>query len=495
MRYQSLTIDVSEWGNAQTSKSIWRLILSHLSKCLSERGFLSFEAEARRAMEQFLGFGADQFSLQEAPRAGGVKDDPMAFTTCFRLEQYLIFADVEMAPYLARRSEQAKPQQHIEIDLFCPDMDSVDSVREQIIEAIMKGFGLTGARSDIVGPKVVSPSRITIDLKGRLTFKEAVSPALYDKVRAKTDRSILLELKKRGSLLESDLKDFASEQVAVDKVRNTLDFFSGQDVQLVERLYAVVCKKTKEIMFLLPKKEEIAKAPGLLCANCGNSIGSETLMAYYKATPALQDLLDGSRWMPLLVKTAFERAGVPADDILTEAKHFEDEIDVLVAYGDRILVCELKDRPVSLNDAYKLSAKTSRLEAVVGRRSQRSATETRSSAARIGDYGLAGDWWSNALGSDQSPLKMVPILMSTQDIAPDAQSLMKDTRPDAKSLANCEEGLEGFCDQIINQINIARMTARFNVIISRSIGDSVTNLVARTVEEGFNLWLKANAAR
>jgi hypothetical protein len=90
-------------------------------------------------------------------------------------------------------------------------------------------------------------------------------------------------------------------------------------------------------------------------------------MPYYRITEELKELLDGNRWMPLLVRDSLIHAGVHPDDVLTEVKHREDEIDVLVFYRNRVLVIELKNRPVNLNDAYKLSAKTSRLENVVSK--------------------------------------------------------------------------------------------------------------------------------
>lgn len=71
--------------------------------------------------------------------------------------------------------------------------------------------------------------------------------------------------------------------------------------------------------------------------------------------------------MPVYVKQALINLGVDAGEIFTEVKHGEGEIDLLVFYRDRVLIFETKDRAVNLNDAYKLSAKTSRIESVLAR--------------------------------------------------------------------------------------------------------------------------------
>ena len=77
-------------------------------------------------------------------------------------------------------------------------------------------------------------------------------------------------------------------------------------VVLSDRKFAIVCNDTNEIIFTISSREGVEDAKNLECPKCYKPIGSETLMAYYKVTEDLKKLLDGSRWMPLLVRDAFD---------------------------------------------------------------------------------------------------------------------------------------------------------------------------------------------
>ena len=219
-------------------------------------------------------------------------------------------------------------------------------------------------------------------------------------------------------------------------------------------------------------QDDINKATPLECPKCSESIGNELVIPYYAVTDNLKNLLDGNRWMPLLVKDSLVKAGVGADHIYTEVKHGEDEIDVLAFFQDRVLVIEAKDRPASLNDAYKLSAKTSRLENIISKNipGRRIAKPIRD----VFHYELEHPKWI-----------FVPVIISTKDIAKDAKDLLSDTRDSAKYLENCEGKIDKFISHLIEEINQEVLRLRFLELTS-SGSDSLARLTGELVSHAFN---------
>jgi hypothetical protein len=315
---------------------------------MTNRDCRSFEQDLSTLLSDFLGHASDQRSITDHA------DMPSVFTSCLKKTNALIFVDVESI---------SGDEYVMELVIFAPDKAHLVSSKQELIEDVMKCFGLTKSKEVLVR----SSSTVTLPrLRERLQGEPAISDVLFQQLKDDEERAILLELKKRGAVLERDFHELQIPTLP-ERITRVLDYFSGDEFRLVERKFAILCKDTQEIIFLLNSRDQIETASPLQCPKCARHIDAEILMPYYRITEELKELLDGNRWMPLLVRDSLIHAGVHPDDVLTEVKHREDEIDVLVFYRNRVLVIELKNRPVNLNDAYKLSAKTSRLENVVSK--------------------------------------------------------------------------------------------------------------------------------
>jgi hypothetical protein len=192
--------------------------------------------------------------------------------------------------------------------------------------------------------------------------------------------------------------------------------------------------------------------------------------------------------MPLLVRDSLVRAGVHPDDVLTEVKHSEDEIDVLVFYRNRVFVIELKNRPVNLNDAYKLSAKTSRLESVVSKTERgwrRSSLVGRRVTVR---HRITQGERSH--GQPPPEGSFTPVIITTHEIAKDAVDLLRDTRDTVELLEQSEGKIDAFIQALINKIDHDDLVQRFNGLTGED-SDSVAQLAANQISRAFEFWYDA----
>ena len=484
MKHNWVMIDLSEWFSSQESVREPIDALTEYVTFISQHGYDSLEASLSGLFEEFLGQKVDQRECLTAASSGKRLQRPRLYVSCLKKNDALIFVDVEP---LGQDMETGKAESYtLEADIFCQKRDEMDSLSEQFIELCMKCFGLTGPKDHIV---IASPEGGEADiLKDRLTLPPAVESKLHERLREAFDRAVLIELKKKSPVLERDLPMMAVPGAKRERIRPTLDYFSGEEYRLVDRKFAIICKESDQIIFLLDSKEEMDSAAKLQCPKCSKRIQDELVMGYYATTQQLKELIDGSKWMPYLVKDAFVKAGVPADDILVGAKYGEDEIDLLAFFRGRIFVVEAKDRPVTLNDAYKLSAKTARLEAVMGQEPGRRAGRLQEDIRRSVEYRL---YRQGAVSNIRARRLLVPVIISTQDIAQDGQDLLKDTRANSHFLENCEDRLEAFVEDLVGDIELAELRRRFGALIGADpdFKDATAECTAAVTVQAFSRWL------
>jgi hypothetical protein len=510
MKHEILFVEISEWLRDSSSRSALDA-LSELIKFLSERGYQSLELEISSLLKRFLDVSVDQCTI--------IRDDPTSrkstvslFTTCLKRDGSLFFVDIEEEGGRIRlkdeqvenvpsaikvhdipdteegtvkidptENEELRKRYVVEVDIFSRDSSSLLDSRGTIIDDIMRCFGLTKSKEALM-QTLLSTWPAAQKLRKRLKSTKPIDESLFQRLREESERNILRELKKRGSILERDLAELTSPGITPEQVKRTLDYFSGEEYLLVERKYAILCNATEEIIFLLRSRDDIQNAKNLECPKCSRPIGDETVLYYYGITDNLKALLDGNRWMPLLVRDALIKAGVPKEDIYTEVKYGEDEIDLLVFYRGRIIIMEVKNRSINLNDAYKLSAKTSRIESVVTR-------------VRPDDYeyvyrnvGIPRAARLRGGRVDRAPF--IPFVISTHEVAKDARELLCETRDSAQIVENCETKLEKLIENFIGKINSDELKQRLSKLTFNTESDSVTYLAASQVELAFHMWLQ-----
>jgi hypothetical protein len=95
---------------------------------------------------------------------------------------------------------------------------------------------------------------------------------------------------------------------------------------------------------------------GLKCA-CGRDIREERVEEAMSLAPLGRRLLDGSRWLSLLVMEELHNRGVEYERMLIEQKSGGDEMDCFADISGELVLLELKDKEFSLGNAYSFGAK------------------------------------------------------------------------------------------------------------------------------------------
>lgn len=479
MKHVQFYVSLADWFNDDPERRPLNALLE-ISTCLMQRGMESLEKNISDVLDGFLGVCADQASMKDgrASTRRTSMDNEAVYITCFKNDSTLVFVDIERL--------KTKDRRYLEFDVFATEEGEIQTFVESIIEDSMKCFGLTKSKTDLVKYSE-EESKLLKQLRNSLAYNPPIDDALFRRLQEEKDRSMLRELKIRGSILERDMGELVPSGTSLDSIKNTLDFLSGEEIKLVEKKYAIVCKQTGDIILPLRNRDGFEKARELDCPKCSNLLGDEDVMAYYNVTDKLKGLIDGNKWMPLLVRDAFLISGVKSEDIYIEVKHDEDEIDVLVFYRRRIIAVEAKNRSVSLNDAYKLSAKRAKLEAVASSSliDQRYDFEDDVMFSSIISEGSYSRMFSRQISAAES---IIPVIISTHDISKDASGLLDRTTSESQFLENCDGKIESFVGGIIRKIDSDEVDRRLAKITSHHSGDSVANLAGEQLQLAFAKW-------
>ena len=186
MKHELVELHLSEWFAGGMGRSPKEAILEFI-RFMTDRDYRSFELELSTLLSDFLGHTSDQSSITDD------EDRPSVFTSCLKKNNALVFVDVE--------SGSEEEEYVMELDIFAPDKASLISSKQELIEDVMKCFGLTKSKEALIH----CPSTITLPkLRERLQAEAAISDALFQQLKDDEERAILLELKKRGAVLERD---------------------------------------------------------------------------------------------------------------------------------------------------------------------------------------------------------------------------------------------------------------------------------------------------
>jgi hypothetical protein len=92
------------------------------------------------------------------------------------------------------------------------------------------------------------------------------------------------------------------------------------------------------------------------CA-CGKPIAEERVEETVAMTDLGRNLLDGNRWLTLLLLEELQKVGIPLDQTLIEQQVGGDEIDCLAVISGDLVFFELKDKDFNLGNTYSFGAK------------------------------------------------------------------------------------------------------------------------------------------
>ncbi|MFD0355052.1 hypothetical protein ACFVHW_15155 [Streptomyces sp. NPDC127110] len=171
----------------------------------------------------------------------------------------------------------------------------------------------------------------------------------------KSIRTLAIAIKSANGLLLGDASKQvpAAERARIDELVNGL-IESG----LIDTEVVVICKNTSAQINRLPSVEafEQLDAAGLRCA-CGRLLSAERQEKALSITDFGRTMLDGNRWMSILVLQHLIKFGVPVASIRMEQIYSGEEVDCIAEIHGRIVLFELKDKEFNRGNAYSFGAK------------------------------------------------------------------------------------------------------------------------------------------
>ncbi|WP_369377096.1 hypothetical protein [Streptomyces sp. cg36] len=171
----------------------------------------------------------------------------------------------------------------------------------------------------------------------------------------RSTRVLAVAIKSSSGLLLSD----APKQIP-QKERGRLDEVvkSLADAGVVAAEIVVICSKTSAQVNRVPSIEVLASLDehGIRCS-CGRKLSEERTEEALSVTDYGRVMLDGSRWLSVLVLHHLMDLGVPIGSIRMEQEYAGEEIDCIADVYGRLVLFELKDKQFNLGNAYSFGAK------------------------------------------------------------------------------------------------------------------------------------------
>jgi hypothetical protein len=168
-------------------------------------------------------------------------------------------------------------------------------------------------------------------------------------------RTLAIAVKSSGGLLLGDV----AKQVPAEFRASADDLVARlQESKLVDTEIVVICRKTSAQVARAASREllEQAAGAGIACA-CGLPLKDERVEEALTITETGRELLDGSRWMSVVVVDELLQIGIPLEAILLEQQAGGDEMDCFADISGELALFELKDKEFSLGNAYSFGAK------------------------------------------------------------------------------------------------------------------------------------------
>jgi hypothetical protein len=207
-------------------------------------------------------------------------------------------------------------------------------------------------------PVWMSNSRFDALVEEGMEPSEEASPETIRAAEELADpasRSLAIALKTSGGLLLSDVPKQLPSSADPEAVKESLN-----SVGLTETETVVICRRTSRQVARAPSADALARlaAEGLRCA-CGAPVMDERTEDALTTSDRGQELLDGSRWMSVLLVEELEKLGVKRSHIAIEQTIGGDELDCVAVIGGALVLFELKDKEFNLGNAYSFGAKIS----------------------------------------------------------------------------------------------------------------------------------------
>ncbi|MGA8756593.1 MAG: hypothetical protein WB611_09705 [Stellaceae bacterium] len=226
---------------------------------------------------------------------------------------------------VSRRAELRLSFYYIGPLFNCPQLD-------RVVPAIDNAFGMS-LKAD---PFESSRFKELRD-EGRAP-PQSPEPNESEASRALSDRQVrtlAVAIKSSGGLLVRDLAKQLPQEARnqTEEIRRTLESRG-----LIDAEFVVVCKKSQAQIARVPSQDALQRMSdqGLRCA-CGRPIAEESVEEAVATTDLGRTLLDGSRWLTLLLLEELQQVSVPLDHTLIEQQVGGDELDCLAVVSGELV--------------------------------------------------------------------------------------------------------------------------------------------------------------
>ena len=236
-------------------------------------------------------------------------------------------------------------------------IEAVGTFHDRLVKRTLKPLHLKRS------PKVTS-IKSTNSTFAQLRKKKHHTPELTESIRhqlqviRKPDiRNVLLRTRQAKDATLKNISD--STGMPSSAVKRILA--RTERLGVVSRQLDVVCKSCAQVMARVPDRDALANLvdKGMSCAKCKTRVSRRCFEPCFFVESSAGQLLDGSKWMGLLVREALQECGISSSLVRTEVIDGPNELDLVANLDGELLFMELKDNRFSIGHAYSFVGKCS----------------------------------------------------------------------------------------------------------------------------------------
>lgn len=250
--------------------------------------------------------------------------------------------------------------------------DGEPRVRDDELELILAGIGTAAIEDALREISVAVKAKFDIDLRDwsytsehfddlkaqGLKSPEPPSPEEESAALVLSDsltRRVAIAVASSGGLL---LTDLGTQLPRGDEAQAPVITSRLREAGIVASDFVIICRRSTAQVLRVPTREALADAAkaGVKCA-CGRDLNAERMEEALALSDLGRTMLDGSRWMSVVLMQCLRRMGIDYSAMLIEQKAGGDEMDCFADISGDLALFELKDKEFNLGNAYSFGAK------------------------------------------------------------------------------------------------------------------------------------------
>ena len=262
--------------------------------------------------------------------------------------------DVAAAARRLATSPEGPSEQPESLDVWIAGIGQpgIEAAVEELCAAFAEQFGVSLGEFSYTADRFDQLKGDGIDAAVAATPEELASARLLCDPSA---RAMATAIASSGGLLAGDAAQQLGSAEASGAQAVTQSLIAAG---LIESEIVVICRRTSRQVARVPGPEtlEEMRRVGVRCA-CGADISQERAEASLTITSPGRLLLQGSRWLAVIVMDELRALGIPPESILLEHGAGGEQTNCFVDISGELVLIDLADREFSLGNAYAFGAK------------------------------------------------------------------------------------------------------------------------------------------